>query len=167
MRLVDTTYAYLAGIIDSDGHITIQKTRKNIKTGTSEWTATYYAARMGIAGTKDAPHRLAVETFGGSLTRHQPRNVGHRLVYYWALSGQKAAAALRLLLPHLLIKRAQAEAAVDLAELIQRQFAETKATQRPPYRITEAMNSEREQLWIAVTALNEPRNRRVHIAPTG
>lgn len=166
MGIMETVYAYLAGIIDSDGYVTVAKSNKNRVVGNAKWTYRAYAPRIGITGTRPAPHRLAAETFGGTPWSRQPDNPQHRLAHYWTISGPAATSALRLMLPYLLVKQEQAVLAIELGELITAQFAEIRATRKPPYKVPEEMLAERERLWAAVTVLNEPRNRRVHFAPT-
>lgn len=157
---VETTYAYLAGIIDADGHITVSKANRRLASGT---VATYFTPRVGITGTRNAPHELAKTTFGGSLSRQVPKDPAHRLVWFWAIEGGQAAAALRLLLPYLRVKVEQAKVAIELAEVLAVQAAAGR--HRPVgQRVTAEMTAERERLWHAVGALNEPRNRRVHFA---
>jgi hypothetical protein len=162
---VDTTYAYLAGVIDSDGFITVQRTRKNRTAPNGHtWQPMYYTPKVGISGTRSEPHGVAVEAFGGTVTCHTPVNKAHRMVYLWSVSGPAAGAASRLLMPFLRIKGRQALLAIELAELVTAQYTTIKATQVPPYRVPDEMTLERERIWQAVTALNEPRNRRVHFA---
>lgn len=155
---METTYAYLAGIIDADGHITILRSNRTTAGG----VRTYYAARIGITGTRPAPHHLAQETFGGSVRCNTPANPAHRPVYVWDAGSRIAETALRHLLPHLRVKQLQAQLVLDFMDLCTTQFADVKAETTPPYRITDQMMTAREQAWRAVTAANEPRNRRVH-----
>lgn len=163
---MNTTYAYLAGVIDSDGYITIHRSSRNRKSGAASWSVDYYSPRIGISGTRRAPHDLASATFGGRVSGYAPKNPAHRLTYHWSAWGQQAAAALRQIRPYLLVKGEQADLVVELAELIALQFAEVKATTKPPYKIPSDMLAERTRLWRDVAALNEPRNRRVHLDTT-
>lgn len=160
LRGVDTTFAYLAGILDADGFITIQRTTKNrVAPNGHEWSPTYYTAKVGIAGTRDAPHKLAHHVFGGSITTYQPADAKHRMTHQWNISGPKAAIVLRAVLPYLRVKHRQAELALELTELIRLQFEEIKRTLKPPYCVPPDMTTARHALYEAVIALNEPRNR--------
>lgn len=160
LRVMHTTYAYLAGILDADGFITIQRTTKNrVAPSGHEWSPTYYTAKVGIAGTRDAPHRLALEVFGGSITTYKPANVNHRTTHQWNISGPKAGIVLRAVLPYLRVKHRQAELALDLVDLIHMQFEEIKRTLKPPYSVPPVMTAARHVLYEAVVDLNEPRNR--------
>lgn len=103
-----TTLAYLAGVIDSDGYATVHKSTRN--------GVAYYAARIGIAGTRRQPHDLAASLWGGTVGEYQPRNLRHRLQYQWSRSGAAAYAAIMDLLPHLRVKTEQAVLAIEVQE---------------------------------------------------
>lgn len=148
---MDTTYAYLAGTIDADGFITVSK----IKGGAGGRTAAYYYPRVGLAEIHPVVPELLRDTFGGSIHIHTPANPRHRPWYGWRAEGPKAAAALRLLLPHLRLKRRQAELAIQLAERVS-----ALASGHP--KSAEEMAA-RAQIWREIGALNDPRNRRVHL----
>lgn len=102
------TLAYLAGVIDSDGHITVHKsTRKGVA---------YYCARVGIAGTRRQPHDLAASYWGGTVSRYVPENSRHRAQFQWSRSGDAALGICYELLPYLRIKEPQAWLAIDVQE---------------------------------------------------
>jgi hypothetical protein len=103
-----TVLAYLAGIIDSDGYITIQRSRHSGRT--------YFGARLGIAGTRRQPHDLAASLWGGTVSLYTPRDPHHRGQYQWSRSGQAAASAIAQLLPYLRVKLDQAHLALALHE---------------------------------------------------
>lgn len=155
--MLDTDLAYLAGVLDSDGFISIQRTTKNCHRGAFRWTATYFQARVGIAGTRREPHDFAAARFGGSIHAHTPKNPADRVQFQWVASGRMAAAVILAVRPFLLIKGEQADLTLELQALVQRQFAEIKATQRPPYRVPPEMAAERDRLFVAVRALNQDR----------
>ena len=104
----DLDLAYLAGVIDSDGHITInESTRKG---------RMYHGAVVGITGTRREPHDLASATWGGNVRSHQPKNPRHRLVYLWGKQGAGAAKVISDVLPFLRVKREIALVALELQE---------------------------------------------------
>ena len=150
--------SYLAGALDSDGHISLQRTHKK-----RDKTDKYHLV-VGFTGTASPPvvHELFVKLFGGSVYQHQPRKPNTRRVYMWLLSHDKAALACRALLPYLRTKKRQA--AIGL------RFQEIRASLRSAAGFTHRMPSpsEKEQfhdLWIEMGSLNQPRNRRVHFQP--
>lgn len=100
--------AYMAGVIDSDGYITIHRsTRRGVS---------YYAARIGVAGTRREPHDLAASLWGGSVGYYQPKNERHRGQFQWSRTGDAAYGAISDVLSFLRVKRPQAMAALELQE---------------------------------------------------
>lgn len=151
----DTDMAYLAGVLDSDGYITIQRTTKNRRSPAgSHWRQLSYSAKVGIAGTRREPHDFAAGIFCGSVWAYKPKNPAHRVQYQWQVSGRLAVPVLQAVRSFLLIKGVQADLALQVQELIARQQIEMKATQKPPYHVTDEMRSERERIFVSVRALN-------------
>ena len=147
--------AYLAGVIDSDGYIVVQRARK-ANTGRAQPNV-YYSIKVGIAGTRTPPHELAKAIFGGNIQRYQPKNPAHRAQFQWQISGPVAAAALFIPKPHLRVKCEQAEIAIDFQNMIERHVKIQRATQTPPYRVTPEMQVERAALWEKMGPLNQSR----------
>lgn len=108
MRDVDA--AYLAGVIDSDGYITINRSVRRGKP--------YHYPQVGIAGTRREPHDLAARHFGGNVGRYQPKNSAHRAQFQWSRQGQSAVPVIEAVFPYLRIKVSQAVIALDLAQLV-------------------------------------------------
>ncbi len=102
------TLAYLAGVIDSDGYVTIHRSTRAGKT--------YYAARIGIAGTRREPHDLAAKVWGGTVARYVPKTAGYRPQFQWSRTGDAAWLAIADVQPFLRVKAAQAALAMDLQE---------------------------------------------------
>src|SRR3972149_2824201 len=98
-------YAYLAGLIDGDGYLKITKTQRN---GRAQ-----YAIQIGIQQLwpGEAVHRFA-EAFGGRMLKPMAWP-GHRLMARCEVHARMAEAALKSLLPHLLVKRKQAQPLVE------------------------------------------------------
>lgn len=109
----DLVLAYMAGIIDADGHISIHRKHHVLKTGEKK---TYYRPLIGIAGTCPAPHDLAHSLWGGSRFTYQPKNPRHLLQHQWQCVGIRAKLAIEQLLPFLRIKPEQAKVALQLWE---------------------------------------------------
>lgn len=151
------TLAYLAGSIDADGFVTVQRTRKNVKANTCG-PVIYYFPKVGLTQvTRDVPD-LLTQTFGGSVYEYTPKNPKHRHTFTWCGSWKP----LERIMPYLIIKKAQAKLCIELGKMIQEQWETVKSTSVPPYRITPSMLKQRSDIWIAVTKLNMPKNRRVH-----
>ena len=106
----ETILAYLAGVIDSDGFITIHRsTRKGRH---------YFGAVIGISGTRREPHDLAVEVWGGRVSSYTPANPRHRIQHQWTRTGFGAMPAIYDVLPYLRVKQQQAVLALECQELL-------------------------------------------------
>jgi hypothetical protein len=149
--------AYLAGVLDSDGHITVQRFRK-VRNGRSK-PNTYYCLKVGIAGCRTPPHELAREMFGGKIYPFTPKNPFHRKQYQWSVSGPTAKTVLLAVLPFLRVKRRQAEQGIAFQDMISRHREAQRKHQKPPYRVTDEMQCEREVAWRSVTVLNQSKLR--------
>lgn len=103
-----TIDAYLAGMIDGDGYITIQRSTRGGKD--------YFGAQVGIAGTRRDPHDLAASLFGGKVSCYQPANPKHRPQFQWQRMGKAAVPVIEGVLPYLLIKKEHALLALELQE---------------------------------------------------
>lgn len=100
--------AYLAGIIDADGYITITRSiRKD---------SIYHGPQVGIAGTRREPHDLASSLWGGKVSRYVPRNLEHRAQFQWSRMGAAAVPVIEAVYPHLRMKQQQAALALELHE---------------------------------------------------
>lgn len=106
MQPSPTTLAYLAGMIDADGYITINR---SVRKG-----RVYHAPQVGISGTRRQPHDLAASIWGGNVGCFTPRNPRHRPVFQWTRQGRTAVEAITAIRPYLLIKGAHADLALDL-----------------------------------------------------
>jgi hypothetical protein len=100
--------AYLAGIIDADGYVTVQRSRHR--------SGLYYGAKIGIAGTRREPHDLAASLWGGAVSCYRPKNGIHLPQFQWSRSGRVAGAIILDLLPYLRVKQEQARVALELDE---------------------------------------------------
>lgn len=108
ISLLDDRYA--AGIFDGEGYVRIAKWAK------PNSIHVRYQLFVGI-GMNFLPVIQALkDTYGGALSvnRHSARNPIHRDQFVWNVSSQKAAAFLRSVLPHLIVKRAEVELALQL-----------------------------------------------------
>jgi hypothetical protein len=161
-RMSKMIYAYLAGAVDADGFITIQRSRRT-KGANHKHAPTYYIAKIGFTETDPTIPTLLKEHFGGSSFDHQPtRNPTHKRVYMWQATNLQAEIAISALFPYLRLKRRQAEIALDFIRLAKRHNGRKLSG-----RLTPEIIAERQAAWFAITALNAPRNRRVHFVGSG
>ena len=107
----DIDLAYAAGIIDGEGSIQIRKHRR------SEYYVGYhYCMDVQVSMIDPEVPLWLKRTFGGSL-QFYPAKGKRQEVYHWAITTNKAATFLSLILPFLKIKGAQAEIALEFQNL--------------------------------------------------
>lgn len=105
--------AYTAGLFDGEGSVTTKLSRGG---GIPN-------ARINLTNTNPRAVMWMKELFGGSISDQSTspsRPKTWKVSYTWELSGNKAAEVLRLLLPYLILKRAQAEQAIALQAIPRR-----------------------------------------------
>lgn len=134
---------YAAGLFDGEGMVRIGRWAK------PDSTHVRYQIRVTIGMS----HRPVIESlhkqFGGSLhnNRHDLRNPKNRIQFNWIASSQAAVKFLRKVLPHLVVKREEAEIAIALQEHID--------ANRPTLKTREALFAYRENLYQRITALKK------------
>ena len=104
--------AYLAGIIDADGCIRVSRQKPYGDRSTPS-----YHARVHVRMVEREAIDLLDETFGGHVWTQKPSAARGRPVHVWDISDAAAERALTQLLPHLRVKRRQAQNALDLRHL--------------------------------------------------
>lgn len=104
-------YGYLAGILDGEGTLRINKMKPNPKFHIAH---TRYTAGMSVGMVDKEPIDLLAKHLGGSVCIERAPSEGRRPIYRWAVSGRKSVfRALCLVLPYLRVKRPQAEILLD------------------------------------------------------
>jgi hypothetical protein len=68
-----------------------------------------------VSNTNAEPLHLYVERFGGRVSERPHRGKGWKPVYCWRIEREAAAEFLRTVLPWLIVKRPQAELALEFA----------------------------------------------------
>src|SRR5258708_5857758 len=147
---MDTTYAYLAGVIDVDGFISIAR-RKVARLGEFR-----YFGRIGFSDQSPVLPTLLQELFQGSLSQSRPRKASYTAFYVWEAEHRQAREPLVRLLPHLRLKRRLAELTLELIEVVEQQDAERSRTK--PLSVEE--DAARRVLYEEVARLNAGRRRR-------
>lgn len=110
MQPSPTTLAYLAGMIDGDGYISVTRSVRDGKE--------YFGAQVGIAGTRREPHDLAASIWGGKVSCHRPKNPLHRPQFQWSRVGASAVVVIEAIIPYLLVKQDHACLALDLHDCV-------------------------------------------------
>lgn len=107
--------AYVAGFLDGEGYIGINKTTLQVKTTQCR---------------KEVLEQLRDE-FGGSISDHawnMTRGPNNRMAWEWSVANQKACNLLEQCLPYLIVKRKEAEFAISFWK------AEDRLAKRDEYR---------------------------------
>lgn len=129
--LSDTQWAYIAGMIDGDGSITISRHSYTPKT----YPRPYYSPQLCIYNT----NKEVIDTIGewigfGGVYKKEYKN-HYRTQYIFRLFGKKAKLVLQGVLPYLIIKREQAEIVLDLPWT--RDSVNREAHEEAKYKISE------------------------------
>lgn len=102
----DPRLAYVAGLIDGEGCIGIQKSSKH---------ALYYVEVTIGMTSKALPVLTEMQkTFGGSLLKKRSKTDKWEEAHNWRIGGEGAASFLTRIVPFLMLKRRQAELAIAL-----------------------------------------------------
>lgn len=109
--------AYMAGVIDSDGSISICK--KHITRPNPNYSV---VIQLGWAATKKSLSAIKEiqKRYGGYLSFHKRSSTFSKcvLVYKYQIDGQKALPMLRAIKPFLLLKKAQCDLAIKMLSTI-------------------------------------------------
>ncbi len=104
--------SYLAGIIDSDGNLRIEKRRVKRMIGP------HYRINIRCGQVLPSPAvELLAGTFGGRVGLRKSHRPNHRDLATWSLHDESAEPAIRALLPYLVVKKTEALYLLELRRL--------------------------------------------------
>ena len=119
MKHNKTILAYLAGVLDGDGSFCIHLKRQRICKPTRPDKITSFTAKIQIKQVQPEAIELIHETFGGIIPRMvKPSAKNGKPLWFWEISGSRAAEVSNLLIPYLRLKKRQAEILIELCCLI-------------------------------------------------
>lgn len=98
----ELTIAYLAGIIDGEGCVSIQRG----KNPSNKYA--YYSPVLSVNMVDEKPIKLLESTFGGTSSLRQSVGIGRKAQWRWSLPISSMVEVLQLLLPYLQVKEKQA-----------------------------------------------------------
>ena len=153
-----TLLAYLAGVIDSDGYISIKRSTYGQRVLGKNWNP-QYQERVGIKQVSPVVIDLLKETFGGYRGTEKPSARNGQPLHIWQGTNRIGAQALIALRPYLRIKAAQADIALRLRASKNSPAARLRGS---PAKRKQAATviAERERLFNEVKALNDTRPQR-------
>jgi len=106
--------AYLAGIVDGEGSLTIGNYSSNKKTG-----AIHYQTTLQINNTDEGLILWIHNIFGGNIVRYTekqtPKN-SRQAVFRWIANGDRLTHICELILPYVVVKRRQVEIMLRMRE---------------------------------------------------
>ena len=137
-NLADIDKGYVAALLDGEGHI-----------GLSHSSTSGYRIKVEITNTNLEVLRWLVERLGGRVNNHNKETSRSKASYRWTIAKFSAVHLLRYLLPVLIIKRGQADAAIWFSEM-EVQYLEDNCRRLLP----KPLPSEMQALIEDVTRLN-------------
>lgn len=148
----ETTLAYLAGCMDSDGYFTIRKDAYLVRQGKAQ--APRYHEQIGLRQVTPQVPTLLHELFGGSLYISQPTAKRGRQLYAWHVMSAKASRAVDLLLPYLRIKTNQAHVLLELRASKGENVIKKRNSDGTVARVTVLDREPLEELYQRIRSLN-------------
>jgi hypothetical protein len=109
----ETTLAYIAGAMDSDGSFSIRRLTYSMRVRGDATQPTYSERAMLKHVTPQVPHLLK-EVFGGSLRLEDPSATRGKPLWSWQATDRQAAYCAASILQFLLVKNEQAKLLIEL-----------------------------------------------------
>jgi len=103
---------WFAGFFDGEGSVSI----------TTGHGTSYYMLTCSVSQTDRAPLDLFKQQFGGKVLGPYKRYEKSRHVYYWKTDCWQAEAFLRIIEPHLIVKRERARLGIEFRKLFSSEF---------------------------------------------
>lgn len=107
MSWSEAELAYLAGIIDGEGTV-------SIGLRTNQQGNRYHTFILQVSSVDRPLTDWLCSTFGGSVGIHRQSRGNYRALHRWSVRSRQGEAILRAVLPYLLLKRPQAELVLRL-----------------------------------------------------
>ena len=134
---INEKFAYLAGIIDGEGSISIEiQGTKNRKTD-------YYTVRLIVINTDLRLLEWIESNYGGSI-KSRTKYINRKQCYNWVLFSFNAANLLKNCLPYLIVKKQRAEILIE--------FMNSKLDS---YFISKKVQEKRRELYALCKSLNK------------
>lgn len=156
------TLAYLAGVLDSDGFITIKRDEAPKCPGSFTHTE-----HIGVGQTSPAAVQIFADLFGGGIKVRTRKGFEERWqpIHYWVLHNRRAAECVAALRPYLRVKTAQADLLLGIRASKSLPMAQQR-TVKVGIRgraLDPAIKAERDAAWLAIRDLNDRRHTRSQV----
>ena len=141
--MTPTDWAYLAGMVDGEGSITIRR-RDHSSRPSDRQRGVSFTLRIGIAGAPDHIRRIQSMVGMGSVyvRRRAQLNKGWKDIAEWSMASREAKQFLLNVEPYLMLKRSQAQVALSLPQC------------RSRWDATPQMRQEQEECRKLISTLN-------------
>ena len=149
---METLYAYLAGAIDIDGRIIIERVQ-GYRRRSDGRQVSYYKATIRLSDSSPMLPDLLQATFPARRLQYEAKNRKQAEWHTWEAVNQSAHEPVVRLLPYLRLKHRQAELALTLITLIEHEKG------RP---LSDEQEQARHRLFEEAQLLNDSRPRRMY-----
>lgn len=147
------TPEYWAGFFDGEGSVLIYRRTKTVPKGIT----IPYQIRATVTNTNHEVIRLLHSEFGGCVMEYQPV-LNARRAWKWTVQCRVAAAFLRVVLPHLVIKGDEARLALEMQDRI----SLSRARKHPGFygqpRLSDEEIAARDAIYFRLIAMRKPRD---------
>lgn len=153
----DTDYAYMAGVLDADGFLSIRKQSTNPRFPESRTFSEF----IGVGQVVPDAVSLFQGAFGGKIHLRSREHENWKSIYYWTISNKLAAACVLALRPYLRVKARQADLILLLRASKETPHAERRNvdTGGRGRSLNEEVLAEREAWYREIRSLNDSRHR--------
>lgn len=145
---METTIAYLAGLIDGEGYIGIKRTTRR------DATSPIYHERIQVRMVHEGAIALLASTLGGNYYREKAHANNGRPLFCYQASDAKAAAILERVLPYLIVKRESAENVLRLRASKNDPRARLRGGRTQRRLMDAEVLAERESIYLRAKDLN-------------
>ena len=149
-EIPDTTKAWIAGFFDGEGCINIGRQFPGNR------ATPRFILNVRVSNTAQPSVEVFQKVFGGRVYR-LARKSWHSICFQWYIYGEAAAQFLRIIYPYLVVKREQAELALEFYDSC-RSYTNTEL-QRGPHVMPLAEVERREELRSKILSYNVNRKR--------
>jgi hypothetical protein len=149
---METLYAYLAGAIDIDGRIIIERVQ-GYRRRSDGRQVSYYKATIRLSDSSPMLPDLLQATFPARRLQYEAKNRKQAEWHTWEAVNQSSHEPVVRLLPYLRLKHRQAELALTLITLIEHEKG------RP---LSDEQEQARHRLFEEAWLLNDSRPRRMY-----